>query len=237
MISNICNVSVNDNMRYITIFLLFVLVNCYLVRGRVLSSHQLAVGEWNVTLRGGLLFDPHQIFPVQTRFPEQQPTVKQLNIKRRPWGSSIDCTCSLCDDGTFCLTPLSDDNSSHLPLRGEWEILSNPYCITDRFYDQVSMRSYPRQEIELNGGKVLSSLEMTFHCRMWGRYSKGTIKSRRGKMTHGTMAILSSSNSENASSNKPWWRRNRPILASFSAFRNSHEPTHEGLQDKVYFGY
>lgn len=216
-------------MRLLSSILLFVLFNGFtFVKGRVLSSHQLAVGEWNVTLRGGWLFDPTNIFP-------NTPGIK---LKRRPWGSTLDCTCSLCDDGTFCLKPLNKENSNEpLMIRGEWEILSNPYCITDRFYDQITMKSYPRKEISLAGGKTLRSLQFSFHCRMWGRYSKGTIRTRRGRMTHGTLVAATLPSKEDGTILLPWWKRFRPISASFSAFRNSYEPSQEGWADKTYFGY
>jgi hypothetical protein len=213
------------NTMNIIVWFLLVLCNCTCTDGRVLSSQQLAVGEWNVTLRGGWLFDPSSIFPTET--PSSSSQREQRFPKRRPWGSSLDCTCSLCDDGTFYLTPM--ETSSHkLALRGRWKIFSNPYCITDRFYDQLSMHSYPRQQIQQ--GISFDTMEVSLHCRLWGRYSRKD-KPRRGRLTHGSLAITHSSK-------RPWWKLpNRSVLASFSAFRSSRESIKEGWEDKKYFGY
>lgn len=186
-------------------------------------------------------------------------------VKRRPWGASLDCRLSLASDGTFILTPKQmaavDDNGntvssiiegvipSHdttekgiLDLRGSWNVLANPYCVTDRFYDQVSLTSYPRQKIskasEVEGTniekeeRVLRTMQLTMDCRMWGRHNprRHGHKPKQAKMTHGTFLCRDQ--------NTPWWKGlYRPVVASFSAVRSSSKPTHEGWIDKERFGY
>lgn len=213
-------------MNLIAWFLLF-LFSYARTDARVLSSEQLAVGEWNVTIRSGWLFDPSSIFPMITSSPSSFEKQEPIFPKRRPWGSSVDCTCSICDDGTFYLTPV-DAPSDILALRGRWKVLSNPYCITDRFYDQLTMHSYPRERTKQGIG--VDTMEFCLNCRLWGRYSRQD-KVRRGRLTHGSLTISRSSKSSR--SKLP----NRSLLASFSAFRSSRESTKAGWEDKEYFGY
>eukprot|EP00980_Cylindrotheca_fusiformis_P023606 scaffold10671_cov131-Cylindrotheca_fusiformis.AAC.4 len=209
-------------------FLLFLCwINC--VHARVLSSEQLVVGEWNVTLRGGWHFDPSSIFPTEKAPSSSRVQQEDKVVKRRFWGSKIDCTCSICDDGTFYLTPLVPAPSSKpLALRGRWKVLSNPYCITDRFYDQVAMHSYPRQLVK--EGEILDEMKFSLTCRLWGRYSREG-KRRRGRLTHGSLCV------SHESKKSRWKLPTRPVLASFSASQFSREPIKEGWEDKAFFGY
>ena len=145
------------------------------------------------------------------------------------------CCLSLCQDGTFVLTPaatesLSSSSSSkqaptRLALQGQWNVLSNPYCITDRFYDQLQLKSYlratKRGSARSAGGRIHLS------CRVWGRFAKSKTIGRKGCMTHGTLVWKD----DNISS------RPRRIVASFSAKRKANEPSHQGWEDQAYFGY
>jgi hypothetical protein len=146
----------------------------------------------------------------------------------------LDCSLSVCPDGTFVLTPLQK-TVNRLPLSGQWKLLTNPYCITDRFYDKLVLQSYPRVEASRNN-TPLQSVELDLSCRMWGKYSNGGLfRGWRptGRMTHGTLVCKKSIPNQKA----PRWRMGRPILASFSALRSSHEPTRDGWEDEKYFGY
>jgi hypothetical protein len=69
----------------------------------------------------------------------------------------IPCRLSLYANGTFGMVtdhhhhhhhqhPNSNiqSSSSSLLIRGKWTIQTNPYCVTDRFYDDIVLESYPR---------------------------------------------------------------------------------------------
>lgn len=241
----------------------FIMFFLSLVAARPLNSIQLASGEWDVSIQGGLWMDPSRIFPSvsQRSICETIPLVK-----RRPWGTTLDCILSLAPDGTFVFGPkkimkytssrneeeeisMNDDMSTIgkeskgmgvMYLRGCWNVLANPYCLTDRRYDQVSLTSYSRQRIipatiDNTEEHVLQTIQMTMNCRLWGRHGRKRreIKGRPtccGKMTHGTLVWREHG--------VPWWKYfYRPVLGSFSAVRSSKEPKHEGWLDKEYFGY
>ena len=60
----------------------------------------------------------------------------------------IPCRLSLYANGTFGMTDHHDSKiqspSSSLLIRGKWKLQTNPYCVTDRFYDDIILESYPR---------------------------------------------------------------------------------------------
>lgn len=131
-----------------------------------------------------------------------------------------------------------------LDLRGSWNVLANPYCVTDRLYDQVSLQSYPRQKMAIEQGqgqensdgtegKVLQTFQLTLNCRMWGRHNRQNHErgtQQRYRMTHGALVCKDH--------DVPWWKHFcRPVVGSFSAVRSSHKPKHEGWVDKDLFGY
>ena len=143
-----------------------------------LNSIIIAVGEWDIALKGNWWMDPAQIFPVSST-EEIQPS---LRVKRSLWGSTMECKLSLAADGTFMLIP-KDDPSGNFAIKGQWTCYTNPYCVTDRFYDQLSLRSYPREKIttlvydENNDNLKRSTttkqqVQITLNCRMWGKYDK-----------------------------------------------------------------
>lgn len=207
---------------------------------KIWNAHELAVGEWDVTLRGGWLFDPSKIFPRKS-FRK----IGDLSFRRRLWGTSMDCSLSLCQDGTFVLSPgktssapelvrggstrnIAPRITGRLDMRGNWKVLANPYCITDRFYDQLTLRSYPRAVVR-SASWPSPSGTMNLCCRVWGRHNQSDTIGRSGRMTHGTLV----------------WKENKPkrvfpsrrIVASFSARRSSNEPSQGGWEDEVFFGY
>mmetsp|Transcript_8615 Transcript_8615/g.21199 ORF Transcript_8615/g.21199 Transcript_8615/m.21199 type:complete len:319 (+) Transcript_8615:152-1108(+) len=278
------------------------------VAARPVTSFQLATGEWDVSIRGASWMDPSFLFPsvytshsVATQNSNDEPKIGKTVpvVKRKRWGSSLDCKLSLASDGTFVLTPKQVtttvaqdvDNSRDtttgvtptiperfanmfrkyntqtrtpepgvLDLRGSWKVLANPYCVTDRFYDQVSITADPRQRVfrperrETSEGsgtttfddgtedRVLRTVQWTMNCRVWGRHT-GTghrqLPGRRGinpyRMTHGTLAVRDLCTEGDDS---PWWRRFcRPVVASFTAVRSSDQPNHQGWVDQNRYGY
>jgi hypothetical protein len=128
----------------------------------------------------------------RTTKPGQSSVSPPFHVKRRPWGSSVQCSLSLASDGSFVLIPKARTMeggrsrvvvSKTLPVRGRWSVLANPYCITDRFYDMVSLVSYPREKVVATVGgvinqgdnhnnNVLQSVELNLYCRLWGRHTR-----------------------------------------------------------------
>ena len=264
--------------------------------GRTFDAYELAVGEWNMTLRGvGVgYFRPKKIFLSTTTTSDNGRKIHQ------PWWSnSLECTLAISGDGTFSIVPTSAKkekslgvgpasksfaapsilsnvwfrlhqpkqkckDSSVMPLSGTWKLYRNPYCVTDRYYDQLYFECYPRilkqrqrkQKLKLkltsncDGAdnlqeeKELQTIQMTLHCRLWGKYNAGGVWRRfrrdftRGKLTHGTV-LWKELDSITGSYKLPIWRKlRRPILASFSAIRPTQQPDHIPLEEDVdVFGY
>ncbi|CAJ1942834.1 unnamed protein product [Cylindrotheca closterium] len=213
-------------MHLIVVLLLFCSRCASSTSAQVLGSHQLAVGEWRVTLRGR--FDPTSIFPkTLSNLPSE------IVARRGLWGSRVlDCTFSMSDDGTFCLRP-EQSNDNHLPVRGRWNVLSNPYCITDRFYDQLTLKSHPRQHIVNADGEedaVIDSITaVNVYARMWGHYSRN--KPGRGKLSHGSLTV----SAEESKHERRRWPVKQSI--SFSAVKKSSQSKEKDWEDQEYFGY
>jgi hypothetical protein len=217
---------------------------------KVWNAHELIIGEWDLVLKGGWLFSPHRIFPKCSSTTNGEG--KHLNVHRRPWGSSLDCSLSLCPDGTFVLKP--KENSSHdqesgrLEMRGHWDVLANPYCITDRFYDQLQLRSLPRatqasatvaaaaDTKSQSEGAAGSVVVVDLSCRVWGRHVKSETMGRKGWMTHGTL-LWKDGGWTNVTSSSLSSSPSRRVLASFSAKRTHREPSQLGFVDEKVFGY
>jgi len=141
----------------------------------------------------------------------------------------------------------TETESGLLDLRGSWNVLANPYCVTDRFYDQVSLTAYPRQKVtairaeeadDATEERVLQTVQLTMNCRVWGRHTHHQQRQARGtkpyRMSHGTLVCRDVGSDQNT----PWWKGlYRPVVASFSAVRSSDKPNHEGWVDKERYGY
>jgi hypothetical protein len=153
---------------------------------RPLNSIMIAVGAWDVTLKGGRWMD--QIFPSSSSGTSSSEEVKpSIYMKRNLWGATMDCKLSLAADGTFMLTP-KGDHSGNFVMKGQWTCFKNPYCVTDRFYDQLFLRSYPREKITTliydnnnnsnsnrNSNRSTTTkqqVQITLNCRMWGKYDR-----------------------------------------------------------------
>jgi hypothetical protein len=234
---------------------LFFTICSSVASARAIDGFDLAVGEWHVTLRGGLNLDASNIFPqaeqARSLLPFKPRPPAPLPLKRRPWGKELDCTLVMSADGTFEIHPQSssksnsNSNSGRIPIRGKWNVFNSPYCATDRLYDQLTMQSYPRVQTqttcksEQQPQQYLQTGGMTFHCRMWGRYNTGGIfrqwRQYCGKLTHGTCVWREYDVSPEAK--LPWWRVRRPVVASFSALRPRKQPLDQGGEDASLFGY
>lgn len=179
---------------------------------RPLNAIHSAVGEWEVSMRGGWWMDASQIFPsstvddtgVRNRTKQlKRSSLSPFQVKRRPWGSSLLCSLSLASDGSFVLVPktknmegnraIVEGSTAILPVRGHWSVHANPYCITDRFYDVVSLMSYPREKVVAtvggvdrgsNHNNVVQTVELNLYCRLWGRHTRqspGIFRGLKGR--------------------------------------------------------
>ena len=105
---------------------------------------------------------------------ERWNPLKQNENKRRPrqyeYSRNIPCRLSLYSNGTFDLVDryCNDSSTVHshhqhrchnqqqrpkesssFSIRGKWTLQTNPYCVTDRLYDDVLLESHPRVRNEL----------------------------------------------------------------------------------------
>jgi hypothetical protein len=157
-------------------------------------------------------------------------------MHRRPWGSSLYCSLSMCPDGTFVLKPKvvgRHAEQGRLVMRGHWDVLANPYCITDRFYDQLQLKSLPRAALvstEAGSRQAYGSVDLS--CRVWGRHVRSKMLGRRAWMTHGTLLWKDDGLTSVKSP-----ARTRRVLASFSAKRTQRESSIPGWEDQEVYGY
>jgi hypothetical protein len=171
-----------------------------------------AIGQWLVKLSPcSSWFTPNKqlIFPPRGLYDEKESSA----LARR---SSLDCRLSLFRNGTFCMAPM-DDATPLSPIHGSWQVLSNPYCATDRYYDNVRMKSYRRCQ-KSNEGATLQQGQFQLHAKMWGRYESYTGIRRRlsriplPRMNHGTVVWKNDDVEES-----PW--KTRRVCATFTAKR------------------
>ena len=173
-----------------------------------IDSHDLLIGDWEASVR--LTTAGSRTGPGLRR---QQPHAHRQHARNIP------CRLSLYANGTFGLTdrryndprvPIrpqpqpqpQPEQQVHSPslllIRGKWRLHTNPYCVTDRFYDTVlletSVRRLPIRQVRLK-----------LQCRLSGHFSNGhrrTFLQRRnhlkhdnyyyyarGKMTHGVVTL------------------------------------------------
>lgn len=143
------------------------------------------------------------------------PSRGQAATKRK----RVQCHLDIFPNGTFCI----DTSEDRMPVRGEWRLNPNPYCITDRQYDQLVLESYPRvqKRITADNEEVLQRVRLQLQCRVWGRYGSDPIRRIMGyqtgrsmaRMTHGTLLWKVQ---ESQQINLPRWKARR-ICATFTA--------------------
>ena len=158
-----------------------------------LTAREQALGDWDLTIKttGKKLREMQAIFP--------------LSIVT----TRIDCRLSLFPNGTFKIIPKDDED---LPVSGRWELGRNPYCPTDRFYDDLLLESYPRVFKRRGEGQVLKRLGFQFKCRIYGRYN--AHDRCRSRMNHG-MLLRKDYLSDPPKTLFGWWKQ-RPVCATFT---------------------
>jgi hypothetical protein len=209
-----------------------------LVHGNLLSPTDLAVGKWDIKIsrRDKLLFE-RMIFPSYSKSGEwfredpywrkfinssNEEDMIKLRKEIRPKRylsrlKRLDCELLLYQDGSFFLKPKhclqSDDGTELAPpglLRGWWSLRPNPYCVTDRQYDELTLISYPKvRKYASRANNKTGELTIPFiqkreeiiielNCKVWGRYGSNAIRKvmnlkqgrDAGRMTHGIITII-----------------------------------------------
>lgn len=191
---------------------------------QLLHPRDMVVGKWNVTIRRR---DKHifesMIFPkLITSDIEKKDYTSQSSQKKK----KFQCELILHKDGRFSLEPPSSGlNVENInigkmkallrPLKGQWRVDANPYCVTDRHYDELTLLSdakvrIPQKSSQCRKEKDLSNcvehlekwdqIRVELNCNVWGRLGSNPIRHmlhlRRGKdagrMVKGTISIINS---------------------------------------------
>lgn len=99
------------------------------------------------------------------------------------------------EDSSSKLSSSQSTAMNYQPLRGEWFLTPNPYCVTDRHYDELLLVSEPRIR---RGSSTVEKARVELRCQVWGRYGAGAVRRKlgmkhgrvRGRMTHGSIVIV-----------------------------------------------
>lgn len=213
----------------------------------LLTGYEMAIGRWELTWRQSLFeqrdFIEEVIFPRTaaspnadsasnanaTSFPLIDDTpVAPKRQRRKMRRCNLLCSLDLKSDGTFSLEPIqTQDNYARQPLKGEWILQQNPYCVTDRQFDSLLLLSYPRVKRIKGWDKQFAMLEM--RCRLQGRFGMKSIRDicgwrhgrSAGKITNGSVMLVRREQHGDVDLRKtrffiPKWRR-KIIIAEFKA--------------------
>ncbi len=193
---------------------------------QLLHPSDMAVGRWKVSLhRRDRSLIESMIFPRiggierRSNVDRREKNEKHLQVDLSPppvkFSRRLDCELILDADGSFVLTPLhfiakqkknketGYTESTYAPLRGKWKVLPNPYCVTDRQFDELCLKSFPKVKVDINGEDPMRSLRkehvaMEMHCKIWGRFGSNTVRyflkrprgRDAGRMVQGKLSIL-----------------------------------------------
>jgi hypothetical protein len=136
----------------------------------------------------------------------------------------MECDLFLDDDGTFTLRPpvvvhskVQSPNEQLIArrqsLKGYWHLRPNPYCVTDRQYDELILESIPKIRVFENGissdvnkgmgvgadeGHAVDKITIEMSCNVWGRFGSNSIRrlmrkptgKSAGRLTHGKLQSL-----------------------------------------------
>ena len=177
---------------------------------------------------------PHTKIP----YP-QQDAWQGLNPWKRSkphaYTRNIPCCLSLYANGTFGLTDRSTSNCDNITpimkqhqnqqplkkslslllIRGKWKLLTNPYCVTDRFYDQIVLESFPRVQKELLQRSTINNGSSTYSDDLTPIDSGKNVKKSRNAIIQPIQKVqlklhcrLSGHFTGNRyNSRPPWWQR------------------------------
>lgn len=151
-------------------------------------------------------------------------TAPTVSSSDRKLGRCMECDLFLDDDGTFTLRPpivvhskVQSPNEQLLArrqsLKGYWHLRPNPYCVTDRQYDELILESIPKVRVFENGissdankgmgagadeGHAVDKITIEMRCNVWGRFGSNSIRrlmrkptgKSAGRLTHGKLSII-----------------------------------------------
>ena len=149
---------------------------------------------------------------VTNELEEQTSSEIDLPLTHKPV-KSINCILNLKRNGKFTIH-LQDQHenvninycNNYQPLNGEWFLTPNPYCVTDRHYDEITLISAPRiRRVYLSTSTVVEKATVELRCKLWGRYSAGAVRRKlgmkhgrsRSRMTHGHVLTVKETFSDN----------------------------------------
>jgi hypothetical protein len=226
---------------------------------RNLDSKELSIGVWNVTMKCRRSSFTSDVFPPRVARERPDQTTRR---RQWPWGDasqSFDCHLSLFSNGTFALQPRDEKSwsqlagtnipssnqgepnhqSPYLAIHGRWKVQSNPYCVTDRSYDEVTLASVPRvqtritpnaepAEVQAQRLRLLMQCRLSGHCTNGGlaRRLQGSDSYSRGRISRGVilsqdeLTLAQKQDSNSNTNSKPWWKSHNKVVASFSARRH-----------------
>jgi hypothetical protein len=198
-----------------------------------IDSTDLLIGTWDAFIRcSDAKFG--ELFPQRC----DRATPPRISSRRSTRAKSFACEFSLFPNGTFGLRPkMSVDDNSTVTVRGHWKVDVNPYCVTDRFYDDITLVSYPRVQKKWESNSpptIVQKLRLQLKCRLSGHFTGNRLRFRdrhhfaRGKLSHGLLVVQ---RDECNPVKHPWWRRPK-IVATFSAKRLI--PTMESLDSQSF---
>jgi len=208
----------------------FILGMASFCQAQLIHPNDMTAGRWSVSIkrRDRSLFES-MVFPRNSDAgPKEENQDEDLAFSKvkgnRKSGGCMNCDLILDSNGTFTLLPpdmpaasdaiLEGEGSGrsypciHQPLKGLWHVRPNPYCVTDRHYDELRLKSIPKVRIPANDvGTTESSIEaletweqvtVELNCNVWGRFGSNPIRHmlRRprgkdaGRLTHGTISIV-----------------------------------------------
>jgi len=240
--------------------LLFLLSLCAVknCNARLIDGYEQVVQNWDVCLncRDG---EANILFPLSKESMEKgvktesDSSSSKIGLWRR---KSLKCHLALFPNGTFSLKPkdrmamdLSDDEQAvscpYMPLRGEWSLRPNPYCITDRHFDELELESYPRvqkrvckiqSDQEGTVEQLMQEVRIKLACHVSGRYGTAAIRNvcgyphgkRMGRLTRGTLLwnVI-----ESPLEKLPWWKRRR-VQATFSGRPERNFENNRDIEDR-----
>jgi hypothetical protein len=159
---------------------------------RMLDSNELLVGDWDLSIRcdpawfDSELFPPRQFLAGSSDNEDGTIETKKHRLGRFS-RRHHPCHLQVFPNGTFCLSPKQqqlDIDKNILAVSGRWKVRPNPYCVTDRFYDEIVLTSYPRVQKKITpvspdiNQNVLKKGAIRMQCQMSGHFSAGRLTRR-----------------------------------------------------------
>ena len=192
-----------------------------------LSSGLSADGSFHVIQHTGHSLAQEEL-PQKSNRPKRHQGLFSSSWLHRRTGP-LDCQLTIHPNGTFTILPGDNQFSemsaeggeyslkSFMPLRGRWQVLPNPYCVTDRSYDQVVLESYPRIEMKVSASKAGELASCGPSLETAGTRRNLTVESDQNKGRKEGMDVVKLS-----LNCRMWGRYNRPNGGLFGKWRPNY---------------